>query len=128
MRHRRWSLTGSWIVVLTFSLLGINERITAAPPDATLSHFETKIRPLLLDKCQSCHGPSKAKSGLRLDTPEGFTKGGKSGPVVVPGKPDSSLLIEAVRRQGVLKMPPDGRLSDEEVLDLVSWIKAGAVW
>ncbi|HEX3149810.1 MAG TPA: PSD1 and planctomycete cytochrome C domain-containing protein [Gemmataceae bacterium] len=125
MRHRR--RLAAICFSLAFSLPGSCCRLVAAPPEPA-DHFERKIRPLLLAKCLSCHGPEKPKAGLRLDTSAGLTKGGKSGPVVVAGKPDESLLIQAVRRQGDLKMPPDDRLSDQEVLELVSWIKAGAVW
>src|SRR4051812_5379493 len=69
--------------------------------------FESKVRPLLLAKCVSCHGPEKQRGKLRLDSRAGWEKGGESGPAVVPGKPDESLLIKAVRFQDKdLQMPP----------------------
>src|SRR3954466_192518 len=82
----------------------------AQKPDADL--FEKKVRPLLLARCVKCHGAEKVKGRLRLDSGEGGARGGESGPVVVPGKPDESLLIQAVRQAGELKMPPGGKLGD----------------
>ncbi|MEZ5403925.1 MAG: PSD1 and planctomycete cytochrome C domain-containing protein [Bryobacteraceae bacterium] len=93
---------------------------------ADASFFETKIRPLLAANCYSCHGAS-AMGGLRLDTAEGFRKGGKSGPAVVPAKPLESLLIQAVRRTHErLKMPPTAPLSAEQVALLTEWVRQGA--
>ena len=78
----------------------------AAVDDAEF--FESKIRPLLATNCHSCHTEG-ALGGLRLDSREGLLKGGKSGVVVVPGKPEDSLLMQAVRRTHIrLKMPPVG--------------------
>jgi hypothetical protein len=93
-----------------------------------VEHFEKKVRPLLLAKCVSCHGAKKSRGGLRLDIPGGPARGGESGPAVVAGKPDDSLLIQAVRQSGELKMPPDGKLKDQEISDLVTWVRAGAFW
>ncbi|MFM8273805.1 MAG: DUF1549 domain-containing protein, partial [Gemmata sp.] len=90
--------------------------------------FEKHVRPLLVEKCQSCHGAEKAKGGLRLDSRAALLKGGDSGPVIVPGKPAESLLVKAVGYAGDLKMPPKGKLSDAEIALLSRWIEAGAVW
>src|SRR5207237_3594369 len=68
--------------------------------------FETEIRPLLAERCHKCHGENKPKSGLRLSSRAAVLHGGDTGPAVVPGKPDESLLIQAVRHEGDLKMPP----------------------
>lgn len=90
--------------------------------------FETKIRPLFAQKCYGCHNESKL-GGLRLDTREGFQKGGRSGAVAVAGDPEHSLIIKALRYQDQrLKMPPTGRLTDEQIATVESWIKSGAVW
>lgn len=72
--------------------------------------FEKHVRPLLVEKCRSCHGAEKAKGGLRLDSRAALLKGGDSGPAVAPGKSVESLLIQAVRQSGELKMPPKGKL------------------
>ena len=66
--------------------------------------------------------------GLRVDSREALLTGGDSGPAIVPGDTEKSLLIEAVRQRGDLKMPKGGRLSDQEIADLEAWVKAGAVW
>src|ERR1700683_5135448 len=92
--------------------------------------FEMRIRPLLVDNCYKCHsaGSEKVKGGLLLDTREGLLKGGDTGPAIVAGQPDKSLLIKAVRYTDKdLQMPPkDKRLSDQQIADLVSWVKMGA--
>ncbi|MFO0951872.1 MAG: DUF1549 domain-containing protein [Isosphaeraceae bacterium] len=90
--------------------------------------FESKVRPLLANRCWKCHGPEKAKGGLRLDSAEAMTRGGDSGPVVMPGQPGSSPLIEAVRYQHDLKMPPSGKLPDAEIAELSAWVRDGARW
>ncbi|MBC7965089.1 MAG: PSD1 domain-containing protein [Fuerstia sp.] len=68
------------------------------------------------------------KGGLRLDSLEGIQKGGETGPAIVAGKPDESLLLGAVRHENGLEMPPDGKLSDTQIADIAEWIRAGAVW
>jgi cytochrome c553 len=91
-------------------------------------HFEKRVRPLLIERCHKCHAAEKTKGGLRLDSAKSFKQGGESGAVVVPGKPDESLLIQAVRHENGLKMPPDGKLNAAQIADLVTWVKSGAVW
>ncbi len=119
-----------WIRLLGCVLLmmPLSARAFERPAAAASDPFEKKIRPLLANHCWKCHGPQKPKGGLRLDSEEGIAKGGDTGPIIVPGKPEESLLIEAIRYQGDLKMPPKGRLSDAEVADLVAWVRAGATW
>jgi len=89
--------------------------------------FENKVRPIFANSCYDCHDGT-AKGGFRLDTREGFEKGGKSGAEIVPGNPDKSRLIQAVEQTGDLKMPKGGKLKPEEVAALVAWVKAGANW
>ncbi len=95
-----------------------------------LKFFESKIRPILADKCYKCHSKEsdKVKGGLLLDTREATLGGGNTGPAVVPGKPDESLLIQAVRyKDEDLQMPPKGeKLSDREIADLTEWVRRGA--
>ncbi|KAF0181448.1 MAG: Uncharacterized protein FD161_121 [Limisphaerales bacterium] len=107
----------------------------AATATATLTaqqsaFFEGKIRPLLAAHCLKCHSAAegKTKGGLALDSREGTLKGGDSGPAVVPGNPDKSSLIRAVRyTDSNLQMPPKGeKLSDVQIADLVAWVKMGA--
>jgi mono/diheme cytochrome c family protein len=101
---------------------------SAAPPQKDLDFFESKIRPILVEHCQSCHGPKKQSGGLRLDTFEGFTAGADNGPVVVAGKPDESRMILSVRRVGEYAMPPKAAIPPEQVALLADWVKRGAVY
>ena len=90
--------------------------------------FEKSVRPLLAENCFSCHA-NDAMGGLRLDSKDALLKGGNSGPAIVPGDPDKSLLMSAVRHSGALKMPLGGeRLSDAQIGALATWIRDGAVW
>jgi mono/diheme cytochrome c family protein len=102
----------------------------ADPSKAQLDFFEGKIRPVLANNCYKCHSTKaeKVKGGLLLDSREGVLKGGDSGPALVPGNPDTSLLIKAIRYTDPdLQMPPKGdKLSDQQINDLVAWVKMGA--
>src|SRR5262245_30430383 len=90
--------------------------------------FESKVRPLLVEHCQGCHGEKKAKGGLRLDSKAGWEKGGDNGPAIVPGKPERSLLVRMIKggSESPPEMPPDTRLPADAVETLVAWIKMGA--
>ncbi len=97
---------------------------------AGIEFFEKKIRPILVDSCYRCHSlqNQKSKGGLLVDSRPALLKGGDSGPAVVPGEPEKSLLIKAVRYASEdLQMPPKGKkLSAEQVADLETWVKMGA--
>ncbi|MEQ1852653.1 MAG: DUF1549 domain-containing protein, partial [Chthoniobacteraceae bacterium] len=89
--------------------------------------FESKIRPLLVGRCYECHGEKKQKGGLRLDSRAGWQKGGDSGAVIVPGNPEGSLLMKAVRHTDKdLQMPPKRQLAPEEIAALEEWVRLGA--
>jgi cytochrome c553 len=105
--------------------------VAAAADDASLvDFFEKKVRPVLVTNCYNCHSANtNAKGGLRVDDRLGLIQGGNSGPAVVPGKPEKSLLLQAVKHEGdVTSMPPKKPLSAEEIADLTTWIKDGAAW
>ncbi len=89
--------------------------------------FENRVRPLIAEKCQSCHGREKQQASLRLDSKAGILSGGESGPSVIAGQVDQSLLIQAIRRDG-LEMPPDEPLSDDEISIFEKWVRDGAYW
>ena len=102
---------------------------TPTPTDEELRFFESRIRPLLIANCYGCHSLSagKSKGGLRVDTREALLSGGESGPAIVPGDPDSSLLVRAVRYHDAdYEMPPKGRLRDEEIALIEEWVAMGA--
>ncbi|HVW39396.1 MAG TPA: c-type cytochrome domain-containing protein, partial [Pirellulales bacterium] len=91
--------------------------------------FEKKIRPLLVEHCYECHSAASKKlgGGLRLDYRDGWLAGGDSGQAIEPGKPDESLLIQAVRYgEDAVQMPPKGKLPAAAIADLEAWVKLGA--
>jgi mono/diheme cytochrome c family protein len=101
----------------------------AAPSAQDLEFFEAKIRPLLADACLECHAEDE-KGGLRLDSREALLKGGESGPALVPGDPDNSLLVQVVRHvSGQPKMPRrKDKLPDAQIEALAQWVRSGAPW
>jgi hypothetical protein len=122
----------------TICLLAVRASVLPQTPTQTpsqpltkeqLDFFESKIRPIFADNCYKCHSPSKGvpKAGLELDWKGGWQKGGGYGPVIIPGDPDKSELIQAVRyTNNDLQMPPDGKLSADQVNNLVTWVRMGA--
>src|SRR5450755_3743922 len=96
---------------LTAALLTNAGALSAQTPDAKgIEFFEAKIRPVLIEQCYKCHSEDarknkKLKAKLTLDTKAGFLKGGESGPAFVPGKPNESLLMKALRHEGEIQMP-----------------------
>lgn len=102
--------------------------LQAADAVDALERFESKVRPVLASNCFACHTRSKL-GGLAVDSRAALLQGGKSGPAVVPGDPEKSLLIQAVRHtHATLKMPPTARLKDAEVEQLEAWVREGAPW
>jgi mono/diheme cytochrome c family protein len=105
--------------------------LTAADP-ASVEFFENRIRPVLVERCYECHSAQSEslKGGLRLDFKAGWEKGGASGsPSIIPGKPETSLLIQVVKGTAadVKVMPPKGgALQPEQIADLEAWIRVGA--
>jgi len=91
--------------------------------------FESKVRPILVANCYSCHAGQSHSGALKLDDPKRIARGGQSGAVFVAGDPDKSLLIQAIDQTGNLKMPPGGRkLSEVDIATLKTWIQMGAPW
>jgi hypothetical protein len=115
-------------ILLTVALLSAAP-IVYAGGNEDLAFFESKIRPVLAEHCYSCHSAKakKPKGKLLLDTASGLRKGGESGPAIVPGEPDKSLLIRALRHTDPdLKMPPERKLPASVIADLETWVKRGA--
>src|SRR6186997_2381774 len=119
-------------VLVLVPLLGAGWAQGAEPartfPAEQLDFFEKQVRPLLAANCLSCHGPQKQEGGLRLDTREAVLKGGDSGPAVVAGNAKESRLVQAVRREADLKMPPSSPLRPEVVVALTRWVELGLPW
>ncbi|MSR31682.1 MAG: DUF1553 domain-containing protein [Gemmataceae bacterium] len=99
--------------------------ITGASP-AEEEFFEKRIRPVLAEHCQKCHGETKQQGGLRLDTRAGFLKGAESGAIVIPGQLQQSKLFKALEHQGKIKMPPKGKLNASVLADFKEWVQRGA--
>src|SRR6266545_7508576 len=112
--------------LLAATLFLIAPRLIAAEPD-----YARDVKPLFRAKCYACHGAIRQKAGLRLDAGQLVLKGGKNGPVVVPGKPDESPLVAVITAKGKERphMPPEGEgepLSAKDVALIRDWVKAGA--
>jgi mono/diheme cytochrome c family protein len=100
-----------------------------APLSSADRFFFERVRPLLASRCWSCHGPDKAEGGLRLDSRDAAIKGGDTGPALVLGEPDQSLMLMAIKRtHKVLEMPPKEKLSTSDIDTLERWIQNGAPW
>jgi len=102
---------------------------TVFDPEA-IRFFEERIRPVLVRNCFECHGPEvhNVQSEFRMSGRAGFLKGGARGPALVPGAPEESRLIKAVRYDQMLRMPPRGKLPEDVVRDLEHWVSLGAPW
>ena len=115
-----------------FFLCLLPAAIAIAEDDAerdTMKFFENEVRPLLANRCYECHGEKKKKGSLRLDHISYITKGGDSGPALVSGKPDDSLIIKAIRYADPdFEMPPKEKLPEKEIAVLEKWVKLGAPW
>jgi len=120
------------ILALTAGAPNHPARAQAKPDDPSLAaqgndYFESNVRPILVSNCGACHGAAQM-GGLKIDSRESLLKGGETGPAIVPGDPEKSLLIQAVKQTGVLKMPKGGHLKNQQIEVLASWIKMGAPW
>ncbi|MBS0203424.1 MAG: PSD1 domain-containing protein [Planctomycetes bacterium] len=120
---RRWCL-------LLFVLAGFSSEVAAEPEWSReqVDFFEKQIRPVLAAQCWNCHGEKKAESGLRLDSREAVLKGGDRGEIVAPREVTVGLLMHALRRDGELQMPPNGRLTSGQVSAFAKWIEQGLPW
>jgi hypothetical protein len=100
----------------------------AAHDAAAIRFFESEVRPILVGRCQECHGPRKSKGDLRLDSRAALLAGGQSGPAIVPGAPAESLLIDAINYGEPPQMPPKSKLPPREIATLTRWVEMGAPW
>ncbi|HEY5227427.1 MAG TPA: PSD1 and planctomycete cytochrome C domain-containing protein [Opitutaceae bacterium] len=118
------------LTMLAATLPGEIASAPAAISSQDMQFFESRIRPVLVERCYKCHSrdADKIKGGLMLDTREGLLHGGDTGPAVSPGKPEDSLIVDAISyKDADLQMPPKGdRLSDQQVSDITDWIRRGA--
>ncbi len=115
------------VVLATITPAAADEYAVETPSAEAIEFFEKKIRPVLIERCYECHAgeADDVQGGLWLDSREAARDGGDSGAAVVPGEPEKSLLLKAIRYDG-FEMPPDGRLSQQVVADFETWIRLGA--
>jgi mono/diheme cytochrome c family protein len=129
MKTTTRSLWNSRIPFALIALVATNS-FAAEPSRAQVEFFENKVRPVLATHCYKCHSTQseKVKGGLLLDSREAVAKGGASGPVIVPGNPEKSLLIRAISYTDPdMQMPPKGeKLTEQQIADLTAWVKMGA--
>jgi cytochrome c553 len=118
----------AWACVLLFASRSAAGSPNPSPGLAEADFFEQEIRPVLIGTCGKCHGAEKQRGELRLDSRLAMLKGGETGPAIVPGDPEKSLLIAAVRHSGDVQMPPKGKLKDQQIAALERWVKMGAPW
>ena len=115
----------AWLLLTTSCVLGSRPALGAA--EAGAEFFEKRVRPVLVERCYECHGEKKQKGGLRLDHAAALTKGGDSGPALLPGQPEKSLLIKVISWSDPdLQMPPKNKLPEAEIATLTEWVKMGA--
>jgi len=119
-----WTRRWGWLL---FALVATARIASAEPTPEQLAFFESKVRPLLVERCHKCHAGEHAKGDLWLDARESLLTGGASGAAIEPGHPEDSLLIGAVRYES-LEMPPSGKLPDDEIAILERWVADGAAW
>lgn len=135
LRPAVWPAAAIFFAAICFAATSLHA--AAQPPDEAdaaetpaagkVEFFEKRIRPLLIERCYECHAGQERSGGLVLDHRGGWVSGGDSGPAIVPGEPDTSRLVEAVRYNNLnLQMPPDGRLAADEIRLLEEWVARGA--
>src|ERR1700730_8933614 len=93
-----------------------------------VNFFETDVRPVLKNNCQTCHNEKTRSSGLSLASRDSVLAGGNRGAALKPGSPADSLLVQAVEQSGDLKMPPSGKLQPQQIAAIRRWIEMGAPW
>ena len=130
-----WGMVMAWFTMETMGAPGADATLgesTGGTPfsAADLEFFERRVRPLLARHCYACHSSKAEKLAghLRLDARGTILAGGDTGPAIVPGKPDESLLIDAIRYGNLYQMPPKSQLAAKEIKRLVQWVARGAPW
>jgi hypothetical protein len=109
-------------LVCCFSALAANR------PDCGECFFDTRVAPILTKRCLACHNQELKNGGISFLDRDSLLTGGSRGPAIVPGKPEASVLIDTLRHNGDIQMPPGPKLPSREIGILREWIKRGAVW
>jgi mono/diheme cytochrome c family protein len=129
MRRTPWFLGFAAIAILGWAATTTAVSAGADQEAAKPEFYTSKVRPIFQANCFRCHAGMNRRGGLSMSTRAGMMKGGKDGPVIVPGDPASSRLVKGIRREPPVKpMPPKGsKLSDADIATIERWIRAGAV-
>jgi hypothetical protein len=90
--------------------------------------FDTRVAPILTKRCLGCHNQQLNNGNISFQDRDSLLKGGSRGPAIVPGKPEKSLLVDSLRHDGELQMPPGPKLPEKEIRILTDWIRRGAIW
>ncbi len=127
--HTRLCRMKRTIAATLFFGFGLSPLVCSISAAAPSDFFETEIRPVLLGTCFKCHGQKKTEGNFRVDALGYLTRGGDRGPALVPGKPDQSLLIQAIRRTHKdVQMPPKEPLTEAQIKAFEKWVSQGALW
>ncbi len=115
-------------VRIVASLLAISALLHNSALADENEFFEKKIRPILVEHCHECHSGEAKESGLHVDSLAALISGGERGPAIIPGKPNESPFITAIRHDDTLQMPPSKKLPQPVIEDLMKWVQDGAAW
>ena len=110
------------------SLLMTSSTLRADDAAENLEFFEKRVRPVLVEVCQKCHGANRQESGLRLDSRESLLKGGDRGAALDLQNLPASRLLEVIGYEGDLRMPPKGKLPADQIAAIAEWVRRGAAW
>ncbi len=117
----------NWKLSVVVIAIGLLTSVSESRAQSDEDFFESNVRPLLVKHCHECHGEKKQEGSLRLDSRDGWMRGGDRGQAIHPGQPEKSLLIEAVKyNDSELEMPPSRQLTEQEIAILETWVKRGA--
>ena len=116
--------------LILLALLPAGRTLADEPPEEQLKFFETRIRPLLVERCYECHSgdPDDVESKFQIDSRAGILRGGIHGPAAIAGMPEKSLMIFAVNHAVQIDMPPKFKLPQRQIDDLTAWVKMGLPW
>jgi mono/diheme cytochrome c family protein len=124
----RWHRNNRCLLIAV--ALFVSRAALAADPSAAdnAAFFESRVRPVFVQRCHDCHSGDAVESGLRVDSLAGLLKGGERGPAVVQGQPDKSLLVLAINHADRLHMPPKTKIPRDEIAAIAEWVRRGAPW
>ena len=97
-------------------------------PDRAARFFDARVAPILTRRCLGCHNEQLKNADISFLDRDSLLKAGSRGPAIVPGKPELSVMVEVLRHEGPIQMPPGPKLPPKEIAILTEWIKRGAVW